>query len=656
MFSTRKFVFQSSGCYFELPESKRAKLNGNESFLLDVDISISPKVVEILTDDMLYSLYIDDVTSLMRLAMNSEYSKRVFDLLEVRGVPFLSSFKSILPHQVKVLLWMREMEKNPRLHITGGIVSLEMGLGKTLSALVHTLSTRKGEYPTLVVCSKTVMNVWYDEIDKFFGKNIKVLYCHEYFLGKNIRNLTREIIKEYDLIITTYDICKSICRKTGINRDCFEIGEDGIHKDKILKISCCDLETLNSRNLLLHGPSVIYTIPFERIIFDESQVFANSTTTVYKAMMGLYGKYRWCLTGTPIRNFQTDVWSQFRVLGYDREGARTKSEWLKNTDLWNKERMYERVFRMGYEEAGVQLPPLIRVPNTTLIDTDLQNKILLSKKEREIYDFVLGTARKVFDKMLNRMCSFACVLALFTRLRQCAIAPYLMTDKSKRKKRVKNQVEDEVEEMMTEIKSSPLSQICFDKHGIGGTKSTKIQETLKILKNIKKDEKTLVFSTFTSCLDLLQDAVQENEEMEHFKVLQLDGDIVGGERAQVLSQFRNDKTINALFLTYKVGSEGLNLTCANNCVCMEPWWNYAVTDQAEKRAHRTGQTKVVTSYRIYISQTIEERVIDICEDKRKMAETFLDLASTKGLSKNCGLTKEILSSILDMSEYYRSKT
>jgi SNF2 family DNA or RNA helicase len=672
MFSTNNsVVFSDSqvGCFFEINEQHQHKIHSRrisevcDTSLIEAKKHCASKEEDntpLLSDDELYSLYIDDMTVFLRFALNTKHKDKIFELLKVRGVPFIPSFKSILPHQEKVLRWMKDMEANTKFGITGGILSLEMGLGKTLSALVHTLSSGKGDYPTLVVCSKTVMNVWYDEIDKFFGKNIKVLYFHENFIGKEIKNTSITSLKNYDLVITTYDVCKSVCRKTKINEDCLERGEEwGIHKDKILKINCCNLETLKTRNLGKYGPNILYMTPFERLIFDESQVFANPKTGVYKAMMALYGKYKWCLTGTPIRNFETDVWAQLRVLGYDKEGARTTLEWMRNTNLWEKDKLYERVFRMGYEEAGVKLPPLIRVPNTTLIDelVDDNNKIFLSKEEKEIYLFVLGVARQVFDMMLNKMCSFACVLALFTRLRQCAIAPYLMTDQSKRKKKRKTKVDEQVEEMMSDIQGGPLSKICFDKYGVGGIGSTKMRETLKILKKIKKDDKVLVFSTFTSCLDLLQDAVKHDSELGNYKVLQLDGDIVGNERAMILSQFRNDKSVNALFLTYKVGSEGLNLTCANNCICMEPWWNYAVTDQAEKRAHRTGQTKQVTSHRIYISQTIEERVIDICEGKRKMAASFLDSSSTSmgEIKKNYGLTKEILGNILDMSEYYRTK-
>lgn len=671
MFSSRGTVFVGAdGSFYEFescsPKLKRNRPNdpfedphpleivkitsssSNKIELTDIPFYYLELIInDKLTDEMLFDLYRNDKTTLFKIALLDKMKDYIFQLLKVRGVPFLKSFKGLFPHQNMTLTWMKKRENEQKNGVRGGVVSLDMGLGKTLTSLTHILSSEKGEYPTLVVCSKTVMNVWYDEIDKFFGSNLKILFCHELFIGQDIKNITKEKIKQYDIVITTYDVCKSICRKTKINEDCCVRGEDrGILMNKIIRIDVCNLDTLNRRGSYV-GPSALYCVPFERVIFDESQVFANPKTSVYKAVMALYGKYKWCLTGTPIRNYECDIWAQFRVLGYDRDGARTPLEWKRNMRLWEIDKLYEHVLKMGYKEAGIKLPPLIRIPNIRGIN---YTPIYLSNEEKLIYDFVLGKARGVFDKMMKQMCSFACVLALFTRLRQCTIAPYLMTEESKRKKKRKPIKEKEVVNMMKEITEGPLSKLCHNKNGKGGMQSTKIQNAIKILKTIPKGEKVLVFSTFTSCLDLLSDAIKVY--YPEFTHLQLDGDVVGSERNNVLSKFRRDPETQGLFLTYKVGSEGLNLTDACHCICIEPWWTSAVTDQAISRLYRTGQTKTVTSYEIYISGTIEEKVIEICNDKRMMASELLDSTQVTihKVKKNTGLDKNTLSDILGMSE------
>ena len=153
---------------------------------------------------------------------------------------------------------------------------------------------------------------------------------------------------------------------------------------------------------------------------------------------------------------------------------------------------------------------------------------------------------------------------------------------------------------------------------------------LKTLSKIPNGEKVLIFSMFTSCLDLLSTAI-EKEFGSTFKCEQMDGDTNGKERNEILDLFAKDVNVRGLLMTYKVGSEGLNITSANHVICIEPWWTFAVPLQAEARCWRPGQTKTVNVHNIYINNTIEQRVLEICEDKRSMAKSFLE--STEHSSK-----------------------
>ena len=172
--------------------------------------------------------------------------------------------------------------------------------------------------------------------------------------------------------------------------------------------------------------------------------------------------------------------------------------------------------------------------------------------------------------------------------------------------------------------------------------SAKIQTIIEILSSIPRDEKTLVFSSFTSCLDLLVSAVREC--LPDFDLVQIDGDVTGIDRQESLLEFRQEKEIRAAFMTYKVGSEGLNLTEATHVICIEPWWTPAIHHQAESRSWRFGQTKEVCVYHVFVENTIEKRIWEICEEKEKLKEMYLE--GTEAIIRT-GLDKATLGRILE---------
>jgi SNF2 family DNA or RNA helicase len=107
----------------------------------------------------------------------------------------------------------------------------------------------------------------------------------------------------------------------------------------------------------------------------------------------------------------------------------------------------------------------------------------------------------------------------------------------------------------------------------------------------------------------------------------MDGDTSGDDRDTILNSFRKGegkKFVNGLFLTYKVGSEGLNLTEATHCVCLEPWWNNAVHNQAVRRCWRVGQTKHINVHNLYVSDSVEDKILDICKRKDGIVSSYLD--------------------------------
>ena len=586
-----------------------------------------------------------EYTDMLRLAnVFPKAATIIHKLFGLRGVPMrwgrsdsgvvLEKPYRLQEHQILALQWMRKREENSEYGLRGGILSLEMGLGKTVCALVHHLSNKNESFPSLIVASKTVLYEWKSKgIEKFFGDNVRALYFHKdkNFLGKHINTITRSDILEYDFVITTYDTVCSAARKTKIHEEGFEIGDDhSLMKGKIVSVNLRSREQADRPNEV--GPGILFCTPWERVVCDESQTFANPETATYKAIMGLYGKYKWCLSGTPLRNYCTDVWSQLRFCGYN--GVTRSIEWKRRgLQYMSMHKLRDAIFTMTYADAKIVLPP----------KSSHINYVILHGRENDVYKFMLKKTKETYDKMMKKMCSFASVLALFTRLRQCAISPYLITSISKREKMTtaKSKADKEALAIIKEMPDGSMSKWCHNKKE-AGMGATKIRETVNTLSKIPKKEKALVFSMFTSCLDLIGDTIKE--EMPDYSFLQIDGDTVGEERESVLEQFRQDKSVRALFLTYKVGGQGLNLTEATHCIPVEPWWTNAVHRQAETRCYRFGQSAEVHVHNIIVKNTIEERVREIAIGKDAMAAEYLD--GTSQSVEKVGLDKYTLGRML----------
>jgi len=508
-------------------------------------------------------------TDLVRAAYYSgEVKKAVEERWGLRGLP-LDARYSLFPHQRRTLRWMRDRERiSPEtIHgLRGGVVHLQMGLGKTLTALSFLLMMPRGKFPTLIVASKTVMLEWKAETAKFFGDRMRVLYLHKDSLGKEYHSLRRSDVVTYDVVITTYDVCLTVCKRQELHEDCLVRGSKGsIFLGKVLNIR--NRTRQQADKPYLRGPAVLYGTPWERIFCDESQTFSNSSSFTFKAMMALYGTHMWCLSGTPVRNYDTDIWSQFRFLGYD--GVGTASQWRKQGVF----KMYahglrEAILSMDYIDAGIVVPE--KREHTIVVPLD--------PEESSHYARLLEQTRL----MLLNASHYTCLLTMFTRLRQCCISPTLAA-----------------------LDDAP---------------SSKLKAVIDLLGRL--DGKVVVFSMFTSCLDLLADLIEER--MPHYSFVQVDGRTVGGERQRRINAFRTRKRIRAFLCTYKTGGQGLNLIEAANCICIEPWWSPYIHRQAHSRIWRMGQTHPVNVYNFVAKSTIEESIIGIYHrEKMRVEDEFL---------------------------------
>jgi SNF2 family DNA or RNA helicase len=153
--------------------------------------------------------------------------------------------------------------------------------------------------------------------------------------------------------------------------------------------------------------------------------------------------------------------------------------------------------------------------------------------------------------------------------------------------------------------------------------STKIDKLLSLLKQTRRqfpNDKTIVFSQFVGFLDLIETPLKT----EHIPFVRYDGSMNAKEREQVLSVFRENSKYNVILVSLKCGSLGLNLTCANRVCLMDVWWNIAFENQAIDRVHRFGQTKRVEVHRICITNSVEDRILELQEKKQQLANAILD--------------------------------
>ena len=462
--------------------------------------------------------------------------------------------------------------------VRGGILAVEMGLGKTLMGISLHLIQRElldSNKPTLVLCSKSIMNVWKNEIYKFYGESVKVLIFHADFMSRKQIDATKpDDFLKYDIIITTYHmICGANPKKEYEVHD--KTQKHGKHSYALTEFGSSTTiqagRALSQReqgivddsrymNKKLGKESLMYFY-WERVIVDESQVMRNFRTHTYKSFLCLSAKYKWCFSGTPMVNVETDLWTQFRFCGY--LSVKYPKDW--NYETYLRDGMYESVYILSKEDAGM-IPPE---------RTDVAVICEMSDDEQKIYEACLGQLRNAYTQYLTNIAGFAHVLVRWTRLRQACVAPYLLN---------------------TAEQWNRDSYV--HKREEAGIQASKIRKAAQLIEESKLDDKFLIFSFFKDTPFLISEHLDDNT-------------------------FAYDSTFKVLFLSYGTGSEGLNLASANRVILVEPWWNPSKHEQAIARAWRNGQTREVRVEYLLVEGTIENRIREICAAKRSMTANYL---------------------------------
>ncbi len=462
---------------------------------------------------------------------------------------------SLRNYQLEGFSWLWYLRKNG----FGGCLADDMGLGKTLQAIAVLLKNKeeagtpdtgqpvqKGQLSlfensassgaaSLIVVPASLLHNWKNELIRF-APSLKI-YLHA---GMN-RIRTTGMFSAYDLVLSTYHTVRQ------------------------------DMEFLSAYR-------------FNYIILDESQTIKNPSSKLYRAIDMLLSEHRLVLTGTPVENSLTDLWSQFNFINEGLLGSLSyfKKQFVfpiekkndKAKELRLKELINPFILRRTKEEVAPELPPVF---DQVICCSMTEDQKRIYEEERS---GIRNTILENFDQIEKDQGAIM-VLQALTRLRQISNHPGLVNEDYR-------------------------------------SDSGKFNEVLRNIESVLSEgHKVLIFSSFVKHLELFREPL-DNMNAPY---AMLTG--ATGNREEVVSRFQNDADCRVFLISLKAGGVGLNLTAADYVFILDPWWNPAAETQALSRAHRIGQDKNVFIYRFISSDTIEEKILRLQERKSTLVETFI---------------------------------
>jgi superfamily II DNA or RNA helicase len=474
------------------------------------------------------------------------------DIDEIRGIKKPRTLKaSLRPYQEQGLQWLWFLHEIG----AGGILADDMGLGKTLQTIGMLLAVKAADekagktFRALIVAPTSVVTNWMREMEKF-APSLSFALWH----GGD-RASRKDELQEADVIVTSYALLRR------------------------------DEETLSKLKL-------------RYAVLDEAQNIKNPMSATAHAAKRLKADRRLALSGTPIENRLSEIWSIFDFVSPGLLGPLEKFE-----------ERYARPIDNGDAKAAARLRatihPFILRRTKSEVAKDLPEKIEsdqyceLAGEQGALYAAVLKEVRaQVMGEVERHGMAKAHIqiLAGLTRLRQAACDPRLL--------------------------GLPRE--------FGDADSGKLQTLLELLETcIEGGHRVLVFSQFVSMLTLIRNALDRDKVAYEY----LDG--ATKDRLARVENFQREDGPPVFLISLKAGGAGLNLTAADTVIHFDPWWNPAVEDQATDRAHRIGQTRVVTTYRLIAKGTIEEKILELGGKKRELVGAVLseDMGGAKKLTK-----------------------
>lgn len=452
----------------------------------------------------------------MQRLLNSELNQD-FDLPK--------NFKAELRHyQREGYNWLRLLDDLG----LGGCLADDMGLGKTIQALCMLLWQKQQKMGTSLLIVPTSLIYNWEEEAKKFAPDLKILV----HTGSQRSRVSNDF-DQADIVLSSYGV---------------------LRRDKQL----------------------LSAYHFNYIILDESQAIKNPQSDTAQVSLSLKGRRYLTLTGTPIENSLSDLWSQVHFINRNMLGS--ASHFLRASKTEEKQELYRKLLK-PFMLRRIKKDVLKELPEKQITVqwcemSDEQNSVY--REYRNSYREKFLSSKDEKDKV-NAMI----ILEGLLRLRQIANHPLLVDS---------TYSED----------SGKFDTVC-----------NKLSEV------IEQGDKVLVFSSFVKHLKLYRDFLDSNK----IKYAYLDGSTK--DRKEQVDQFQNDEDTQVFLLSLKAGGTGLNLTKASYVFLLDPWWNPAAEAQAYDRAHRIGQENKVFVYKFISRNTIEEKILKMQEEKLILSENML---------------------------------
>ena len=557
----KKYHKLKSGDIVSLEDESLMEVN-NLITDLDIDLKesqgIIPKYKAIYLDSLKKTKYHDIKT-------NNLFDEFIHKFLEYQNntLVFSEKEKSILrAYQQTGVEWLYNIHKCD----LGGILADEMGLGKSIQTIYffQRLLEENKEAKFLIVCPTALIYNWVNEFLKFAPK-IKV----EILIGmkRQRHNLLRN--SKASVYITSYGTLRE------------------------------DIELYEEQQFLV-------------CVIDEAQNIKNPLAQISRATKRVHAQTKIALTGTPLENSVSEVWSIFDFIMPGFLSSLTKFQQkykFKEIDeeatrqLQNLSKLIAPfILRRKKSEVAKELPA--KIENNIYIDlTEEQKKLYaleIKKVEAEVDGLIEANG---FNK------SKLHILQLLTRLRQLCIDPSLIYENYK-------------------------------------GESAKMENLIKVIEEvIANGHKILLFTSFKSALEIVRSKLNK-KKITHYTI---DGSVDSKTRAELVDKFNHDDT-NVFLITLKSGGTGLNLTSADVVIHLDLWWNPQVENQATDRAHRIGQTKNVEVIKLIASGTIEEKILNLQKKKQTLSDKLIEKEDYNNLEL-ADLTEKDLRQLLEFDNF-----
>ena len=431
----------------------------------------------------------------------------------------------------------------------GGILADDMGLGKTiqlLAVLLDYVQKENNPKPSIVVCPSSLSLNWQNEIKKFTPDLTSIV------IHGNAEERKKQIksIENYNIVITSYDLLKR------------------------------DIELYKELNY-----------EFKYIIADEAQYIKNNNTQNAKAIKEINAQTRYALTGTPIENSLSELWSIFDFImpGYLFSYRKFKElyEMPIVRDEDNKAMKKLKMLIEPFILRRIKTEVLTELPDKTItvLNNEMQEeqqKIYLSYLQNAKNEAMAEIGANGFEKSQIK------ILALLMRLRQICCHPGLFIDNYK-------------------------------------GESSKLNQCIEIIKDaVESGHKILLFSSYTGMFSMIEKELKK-EKIEFSK---LTGQTKVGERMKLVDEFNQNENLKVFLISLKAGGTGLNLIGADMVIHYDPWWNLSAENQATDRTYRIGQKRNVQVYKLITKNSIEEKIYELQERKAKLIDNMLSTNET----------------------------